>query len=213
MKESIDVGGLVVWTVRDQRADRASVGLHEGELVASGLRLYRRSPDGVAAQLDNIGIGGRIQRIGYDTGALHPDADQVWSFVQRLERDQRRGVVDYGRSAELPLGAHLPDPALGPIWLKGPRYDADGRPDPESVRVSIDPTSRRPTLCPLQLEHELAFVEELRAEYATWRKAMLRVGAHFFGHPHLLRRWAVRRPAIPAEPWRVQNALDLRPRP
>lgn len=203
MREPIEVIALVVWTVRDQRADRASVGLHEGERAAEGLRPYRRSADGVAAQLENIGIGGRIQVIGRDTGALHPDAEQVWTAILQLERDARRLVVEHGRSASLPLGGILPEPALEPVWRRGRRrrYDADGRPDPEAVQVIIDPVSRRPSWCPLQLEHEQSFLDELRAEYALWRAAMLRLGAHFSGRPELLRRWAVRPPSIPAEPW------------
>jgi hypothetical protein len=212
MREPIEVTGLVVWTISRQRADRAWVGLHEGERAAEGLPSFGSSADGVAAVAGNIGIGGRIQVIGYDTGSLHPDAEEVMTYLHRLERDQRRAVIAYGRSCQLPLAAYLPDPRLGPVWRKGPRFDAEGRPDPDAVQVSYDPDQHRIAWCPLQLEHEDRFVAELRAEYATWRAGMLRVGWHFCGHPHLLRRWSVRPPRIAAEPWR-SPALPLAHKP
>jgi hypothetical protein len=212
-KRPIEIQDLVVWVIRDQKAHRidgAGIGLFEGELAAEGRRVYRRSADGVAATMDNIGIGGRIQRIGHDSGELHPDAELVWGLIAKLPDPCRLPVIEAGRTGEPPQGAWLPEPGLVPVWRKGPRFDREGRPAEGSFKMIYD-SNRNAISCPLEPEHEPSYIASVREEYRNWRAGLEHVARALIAEPERLRRWSVRPPRFADAPWDMPAAALLGP--
>jgi len=93
-KVAIDLEALVTWAIRDQRAHRDSIALHEVEAAFDDTRYEPRgaSRDGVATMVRRGDIGCVIDGGGPARGIaprVHPDAEAVASAILRVG-DRRR---------------------------------------------------------------------------------------------------------------------------
>lgn len=109
MKRKIDPWALVVWAVRDQRADQDDVGLHEIELQSFAGTYWRTSTCGCAA-VSRIGaIGTAIDGAGQVRGVaprMHPDAERVVDVLRTLKGASN--ILIYARLGETPSWEDAP---------------------------------------------------------------------------------------------------------
>lgn len=196
--EPIDVEELLVWTYRDQRADVVigrGVGLHGLEAAADGIALQAVSACGCAGVARIAELGVRVDRMGRDAGALHPDAELVHQVVsaltgkvnglphaQLLIRHAARG----GRPDELVCAVPRAMPYL---------HEARG-----TVRVEWLDTKRRYGFCPISWQPSAAMIAAAREEYSAWWHA-LRLVAFCLMREARMVRWRALMPAAPARPW------------
>lgn len=135
----VDLEQLVIWTVRDQKADRDDAAWHDieaavynNELGGRSYRgvqvdLCRPSADGCATIARNAAVGCTIDGGGPIRGippAVHPDAELVADAIHRLRPAARRLVLHHGRTGERPdwstgrqvlVRVPVPDDTRGPV--------------------------------------------------------------------------------------------------
>lgn len=102
---TLDLFDLVVWAVRDQRADQDDVGLHEVEVAANGDTHWRTSTCGCAsiARIGNLGCaidgGGQIKGVA---PRVHEDAERIVTAIRRLPKSAQYQVLYHARKGERP---------------------------------------------------------------------------------------------------------------
>jgi hypothetical protein len=196
-RQPIDIEELLVWTYRAQKADqviRRGAGLHALEALADGVEIHATSACGCAGVARIAELGVRVDQMGRDSGALHPDAEVVHRAVMQLD-DKVQGlprsrlVIVHAARAERPgdLACEIPRPV--------PRLNRNG-----SVQVQWLDQGRKRGFCPIDYQPSVALIDAAREEYAAWHAALrlLHLALHDDAR---LTRWHPLRPAAPAEPW------------
>lgn len=124
-RRALDLEALLVWAIRDQKADRSDAALHPVEAIAHFGRLHGLpagawarhrgvSADGCATIANRHMVGTHIDGGGPIRGVparIHPDAERVADAIERLPSPERRTVLRHARAADrpdwLPLTAPL----------------------------------------------------------------------------------------------------------
>ena len=102
---SIDLFDFCVWAVRDQRADRDDVGLHEVEIAAMAKSAWRTSTCGCAAVARIGQVGCAIDGSGQVRGVaprVHEDAERLVTLIRRLPREEQVAVLTAARRGTAP---------------------------------------------------------------------------------------------------------------
>lgn len=203
----MDVVDLLVWVYRDQKADRVDgrgIGLFEGERVADAADRGRVALPGAGRTMTAVvgeiaTVGCRIDRIGYDTGQLHPIAERVNELVERIGAPASGLLVHYGRRAEYPPAYDL-RVELTPAWRGRPKYRQDGKPDERHVLRIYDKT-RNAIGCRLELRPQNSMIGDLQQDYRLWYGGLLAVVDRWRQLADRAGRLFVTGPIVPAEPW------------
>ena len=196
--QPVDVEDLLVWTYRLQRADVVigrGVGLHGPEAALDDVERYGSSACGCAAVERIARLGVRVDKLGYDPGALHPDAEVVHREVEAMDRRRVQGlpvsrlVILHAARAERPgeLACEVPRPI--------PHLNRLG--DPQVVWTD---KGRRQGYCPISYQPSAAMVWASRLEYLAWHEALRLLVFALRGEGRLIRWWPLA-PAAPARPW------------
>lgn len=125
-RRALDLEALLVWVVRDQKADRVGAALHPLEVVAhfgllhglpAGAGVYETgiSGDGCAAIAQRGELGTDVDGGGPIRGLparLHPDAELVLEALERLPSSERRVILDHARHGDRPEWLPLVSPLV-----------------------------------------------------------------------------------------------------
>lgn len=194
---------LLVWTYRDQKAERnidGGVGLFEPERDAGDIEWHGVSACGVAA-VERIGrLGARVDVFGGDPGIVHEDAWAVHSLVRGLgprmaaivmrhAREGARPSVSLSPIEYRPVHARSRDGALKPDVLQLRECDIKRG---SMRRNRIDALAVEPVL-------RVSMVIKARRTYRDWRAAL-----------HMLRAALVWREEVRLRSWRVADGLPPR---
>jgi hypothetical protein len=160
-----------------------------------GVELHGSSTCGCAAVARIQELGVRVDLVGRDGGALHPDAEVVHRAVMRLTARVQ------GRPGWQLIIAHAawgdrPDAMVGPMPRPVPVLNRKGDPRIEytSARRKADEA-----MCLVEYAPSATSILLAREEYAAWH-AMLRVLALALQGESKLGRYPLA-PAAPACPW------------
>ena len=102
---SLDIWDLVVWAIRDQKADRCDASLFDVEQAWSGRPRDRQTTDGSAAIARIGAVGSAIDGGSAITGIglrMHADAEVVADALAGLPGRQRAIIVVQARAGEAP---------------------------------------------------------------------------------------------------------------
>jgi hypothetical protein len=193
LRQPTDIETLLVWTYRDQKADRViSVGtkLHRQEAEVDGEWHDSTSKDGIAA-VERAGIlGTRIDGGGNGTAALHGDAEYVHEAVMTLPMPVAMLTMQHARAASRPDGITIPIPR--PVR----QLAQNGR--VKLVYAAWD-KSHNYGLCPLAWTSSPVTVDALAAEYGLWRLSLTILALALSGDGRLTRHRATK-PIAPVRP-------------
>jgi hypothetical protein len=166
LRRAVDIEDLLVWTYRDQRADKvhaADHGLHEQEATLDGLRRSATSRDGVAAMARIGALGVRVTAGRASASALHDDAEVVHEAVMMLDRWTSLLMIRHARAATRPDHATIEPRRPGPL------RDTRGR----IVREYAEwDSSRRYGWTVIGWTVEPITPATVRFEYSHWRRAL-----------------------------------------
>lgn len=189
---SIDVEQLVVWALKDQKADRhVGAGLHWIEARAEGLEPNGRSTDGCAALADIEHMGCRIDRSAVTVRDLvHPAAEVVAALL--FDIDGGELVRHHGKTAGRPGGWSEPMRWFRPVvWAK------------DGIEAQWERTGpgNSPKICRIVSVTTPAEIARRRADYERWYEALgqlaWRLSTRALG-------FTVQQPAAPRRPWEGQ---------
>lgn len=187
----IDVEALVIWALRDQRADlQHRAGLHQIEAEMLGFEASGRSSDGCAAIADIHHMGGRVDWGGAKLRDLvHPAAELIAQLVTEVEGGDR--LQYYGRLGVRPDGWQEPVRWYRPVvWVKEGKL-GQWEFDDEGGRRRNRLTRVIPTITRAELGRR-------RVAYAEWweglRRMAWRLSANALG-------FSVTGPEAPRAPW------------
>lgn len=183
---TIDIEALLVWTYRDQKADRAEAQNRSlGYGLDSSLRVERAA----------CGGAGPVARIG---SGLHPDAEAVHAAVLGLSRFQQELVIRHARVNGRPDWMPGARPVMaGVLTSRGTTariYDANGNAIGHKVRCGVECGSA------VYYGWTMERVADVRSFWAAWWDALadlaeyLRIGSFLTAH-------SVGGPAVLARPW------------
>lgn len=213
----VDVVELVNWVYADQRAhiiDGRGIGLHEGEKEAEAALAGRRSGAvhvSLHARFQEIMLlGCRVDKIGADTGDLHPVAETVHDLARRL--GAYRTIRTCAIRREPPIGGSI-EARLGPVWKVEPRYEralcegcgeVHALPKAGSFKVDYD-TRKYPLSCPVADDHEPEYIGALRREYLAWHDDLSLLVQQLRDIRDKLGGLVVTGPRVPRQPWLKQG--------
>jgi hypothetical protein len=166
-RQPIDIEALLVWTYRDQRADRVlkmAGGMYAQEDALDGREVVRTSADGVAA-VQKIGLlGTRVDGGGPSNGALHPDAEIVHQAVTELATPAAMMVSRHARAASRPDSMPIPTPR--PVR----QVSVNGR-----TKLAYAPWDKNGNYgwCPIAWTVSPTTIDAVHAEYALWRRVLV----------------------------------------
>lgn len=200
----VDIEDLVIWTYRDQKADRlASVGLWDAEARAAGFDVQRVSACGVAKVAAIANLGARVDTGGIGrAGKVHHDAEVVHSLVQPMG-EAGLLVIAHGRAATRPADG-IARPRLVPAMWKRP--PGPGRPGLAEWSTWDDGSP----YTPLMTYNNADEVAHQREIWATWWRALWAVAKTLQAYPATLRHHRVTGFDTPQEPWSGEFAVDMR---
>lgn len=165
-RRPVDIENLLVWTYRDQRADKVCAGdrgLFAQEASTDGHQRYATSGDGVAA-MESIGaLGVRVSTSRASVGVLHDDAEIVHEAVTRLGEATARLMRGHARHASRPDHNVI----IPGRWL--PKRD-----EHERIERHYEPWDKQHHYGWMAIfqSAETATAAEVCAEYAIWRRAL-----------------------------------------
>lgn len=167
LRQPTDIEQLLIWTYRDQKADRVigmGMGLYDQESALAGKQVYRTSTDGIAA-IERIGIlGTRVDGGGPSSGLLHTDAEYVHEAVMSLPRPECLLVMQHARAATRPDSTSIPTP-------KPLRQAArNGR-----TRIAYADWDKHRDYgwCPIDWTVEPVTIDAIELEYTLWRRILI----------------------------------------
>jgi hypothetical protein len=206
MTRRIGVERLLQWAFRDQRADKAPAPVDP--------RRYLSRPgsdwSGVA---DHGRLGTEIDKSAILADAVDPRARAVVEAVGRLGGSACALLREHGRHGGAPDWGGDLKPGMRPVFKDkvGPRYLADGTPDPSAIKYFYRGDHVGETLvggpgkgkvrlgCRVMAYNPFSVIEDRRDDYAAWHRALTAIAAYFLDHP--LDGFIVDPPSTSSAPW------------
>jgi len=192
LREPVDIERLLVWTYRDQRADKvlaASSGLLAAEAALDGHGRYLTSGDGVATMARIGALGVRVDGGGPSSGALHQDAEVVHEAVTMLGKIEAHLVIEHARAASRPDQIEIIPPRA---------YAVRNRLGRATIEYEDWDRNRNYGFCSVQWTVAPTTAEVVFLEYAMWWRALDALAVALSGDGRLTRHRALRPAALPA---------------